>query len=120
MSNSEVAGKLRDLVHARVELEKKLQSEPGEMSAKAAGDYERSYSRLQRTLSHLFGESGETAERTTIMLELIRILENKLVYLQNFTIDPTSVNRMLAGLVDRFIGELAASGSSVLTPLEAT
>lgn len=121
MSNAgEVSAQLRDLVHARIELEKKLQGEPGTMSGRTAADYDRSYGRLQRSLSHLFRESQDRAEQTTIMLELIRILENRLVYLQNFTVDGTSDHRMLAVLVDRFIEELSASGSSVLTPLEAT
>lgn len=121
MSNAgEVSAKLRDLVHARVELEKKLQGEPGAMSSATAAEYDRSYSRLQRSLSHLFREAQDPTERTTIMLELIRILENRLVYLQNFAVDPTADNRTLAALVDRFIEELGAEGSSVLTPLEST
>lgn len=114
------SSKIRDLVHARVELEKRLQAEPAEPSEKAIAEYERVYSRLQRSLAHLFGEAEDEQDRVTIMLELIRILENKLVYLQNFAIDPTSDNRMFASLVDRFIEELSGSGSPVLTPLEST
>lgn len=121
MSNAgDVSANVRDLVHARVELEKRLQQEPSEPGEKKIAEYERTYSRLQRNLAHLFSEAEEDRDRVTIMLELIRILENKLVYLQNFAIDPTSDNRMFATLVDRFIEELAASGSPVLTRLEAT
>ncbi|HVR44190.1 MAG TPA: tetratricopeptide repeat protein [Thermoanaerobaculia bacterium] len=121
MSNGgDVAAKLRELVRARVELESRLQGEPGEPGERAIADYERSYGRLQKALSSLFGESEDAGLRTTIMLELIRILENRLVYLQNFVVDPTSDNRMLASLVDRFIEELAAAKSNVLSPLEST
>ena len=42
-----------------------------------------------------------------MMLELIRILENRLVYLHNFMVDPTSDNRVLAQLVTKFIDQLA-------------
>jgi tetratricopeptide (TPR) repeat protein len=121
MSNeADVSAKLAELVAERVELEKRLQGESSEDSAAKLSGYEISYARLQRALAHLFGQSRDAAQRTTIMLEIMRILENKLVYLQNFAVDPTSDNRMLATLVDRFIGDLLSSGSSVLTPLEST
>jgi tetratricopeptide (TPR) repeat protein len=115
-----VSAQLENLVAQRHDLEKRLQEEPSEDSAAKRGAYDVSYARLQRALAHLFGQSREASQRTTIMLEIMRILENKLVYLQNFAVDPTSDNRMLATLVDRFIGDLLASGSSVLTPLEST
>jgi tetratricopeptide (TPR) repeat protein len=54
------------------------------------------------------------------MLEMIRILENRLVYLQNFIVDPSSDNRILAQLVTRFIDQLSTQRSTVLTTLEAT
>jgi hypothetical protein len=54
------------------------------------------------------------------MLEMMRILENRLVYLQNFIVDPTSENRMLAQLVTRFIDDMSRDKSPVLTTLEAT
>src|SRR5437899_12321320 len=55
-----------------------------------------------------------------MMLELMRILENRLVYLHNFIVDPTSDNRILAQLVTRFIDQLGRDRSTVLTKLEAT
>ncbi|HEY0590739.1 MAG TPA: tetratricopeptide repeat protein [Thermoanaerobaculia bacterium] len=115
-----MSAKLEDLIAQRHDLETRLQQEPSEDTAAKLGAYEVSYARLQRALAHLFGQSREESQRTTIMLEIMKILENKLVYLQNFAVDPTSDNRMLATLVDRFIGDLLASGSNVLTPLEST
>ncbi|HEU5161723.1 MAG TPA: tetratricopeptide repeat protein [Thermoanaerobaculia bacterium] len=115
-----MSGKLAELVAERVDLEKRLQEEPSENDSAKLSAYEVSYARIQRALAHLFGQSREEAQRTTIMLEIMKILENKLVYLQNFAVDPTSDNRMLATLVDRFIGDLLAAGSTVLTPLEST
>ncbi|HEV7919250.1 MAG TPA: tetratricopeptide repeat protein, partial [Thermoanaerobaculia bacterium] len=74
----------------------------------------------QRQLAALFREAGQESQRITIMLEMMRILENRLVYLQNFIVDPTADNRILAQLVTRFIDELAAQRSNVLTTLEST
>src|SRR3954452_5448954 len=82
--------------------------------------YDDDYSALQRKLAARFRDTGEERDRITVMLELMRILENRLVYLHNFIVDPTSDNRVLAQLVTRFIDQLAADGSTVLTKLEAT
>jgi tetratricopeptide (TPR) repeat protein len=109
---------LKKLVDQRVALETKLQNEAGELAERRAADYDAQYSALQRKLAGLFKAAGDDRERTTIMLELMRILENRLVYLQNFIVDATADNRVLANLVTRFIGEIA--GSNVLTKLEAT
>ncbi len=112
-------GKLNELVDRRVALETRLQHEKGELSDTAVRGYEREYAELQRELAALFRSSQDEHERIVAMLEMMRILENRLVYLQNFTVDPTSDNRMLAQLVTRFIDELGESRSTVLTSLEA-
>ena len=111
---------LNDLVNRRVALEARLQHEKGELSEAAARSYDREYSALQRELASQFRAAADDQERITSMLEMIRILENRLVYLQNFTVDPTSDNRMLAQLVTQFIDDLSRTRSSVLTNLEAT
>ncbi|HUP65699.1 MAG TPA: tetratricopeptide repeat protein [Thermoanaerobaculia bacterium] len=112
--------RLAEVVQARVELEKTLQAEPGQLNEQAIGRYERAYTKLQKTLSTMFRETSNAADRSTMMLELIRILENRLVYLQNFAVDTTADNRMLAALVDQFIEDLSAAGSTLLSPLEST
>ncbi len=112
-------GKLNELVDRRVALETRLQHEKGEPSESAVRGYEKEYSDLQRELAGLFRKSEDEHERIVAMLEMMRILENRLVYLQNFTVDPTSDNRMLAQLVTQFIDELARSHSPILTSLEA-
>lgn len=111
---------LNDLVNRRVALEARLQHEKGELSDATADSYDREYSALQRELASQFRSASDDQQRITAMLEMMRILENRLVYLQNFTVDPTSDNRMLARLVTQFIDELARNRSSVLTNLEAT
>src|SRR6266568_3446934 len=117
---SDVSARAKELVDERVSLEIKLQNESGAMPEAAARHYDDAYSALQRRLAALFRDAGDDAQRTTIMLEMMRILENRLVYLHNFLVDPTSDNRILAQLVTRFIDQISTSGSSVLTPLEAT
>lgn len=112
--------RIKELVDARIALESKLQNEPGELSDSRALEYDRHYGTLQRQLSGLFKEAGDDGQRIAIMLEMMRILENRLVYLQNFTVDATSENRMLAQLVTRFIDQLSRDRSPVLTKLEAT
>lgn len=117
---NDLAARLRQLVEERVALESKLQKEPGELSDSAVREYDGRYQSLQRRLSSMFREAGEDQERITVMLEMMRILENRLVYLQNFIVDPTSENRILAQLVTKFIDDMSRDRSSILTTLEAT
>lgn len=117
---NDLSARIKNLVDQRVELETKLQNEKGELSDSASSRYDESYAGLQRQLAALFREAGEDAQRITIMLEMMRILENRLVYLQNFIIEPSADNRMLAQLVTRFIDQAGSDRSPVLTTLEAT
>jgi len=116
----DLTARIKQLVDARVALETTLQNEPGELSEAATRRYDEQYAATQRQLAALFKEAADDAQRITIMLEMMRILENRLVYLQNFIVDPTSDNRILAQLVTKFIDQLSRQRSSVLTPLEAT
>jgi tetratricopeptide (TPR) repeat protein len=110
---------IKELVEKRIELENRLQNEHGELSESASRKYDDSYAALQRQLAALFKEARQDSERITIMLEMMRILENRLVYLQNFSVDPSSDNRILAQLVTKFIDQLSEERSTVLTTLEA-
>jgi tetratricopeptide (TPR) repeat protein len=111
---------IKDLVNERVTLETALQNEKSELSESRARDYDGRYAKLQRQLAAAFKEASDDPQRITIMLEMMRILENRLVYLQNFTVDPSSDNRILAQLVTKFIDQLAHDRSTILTTLEAT
>jgi tetratricopeptide (TPR) repeat protein len=117
---ADLTDRLHDLVNERVSLETKLQREPGELSDAASRRYDQQYAQLQRQIAALFREAADDQQRITMMLELIRILENRLVYLHNFTVDPSGDNRVLAQLVTRFIDQIGAQHSTVLTSLEAT
>jgi tetratricopeptide (TPR) repeat protein len=110
----------KELIDHRIALEARLQNEKGELSDETVNKYDDEYAALQKQLASQFRSATDDPLRITIMLEMIRILENRLVYLNNFTVDPTSDNRVLAQLVTRFIDDLARSRSSVLTKLEAT
>jgi len=114
------ADRLRQLVNDRIALETKLQKEPGELSDTAVREYDGRFQSLQRQLANMFREASGDQDRITSMLEMMRILENRLVYLQNFIVDPTSENRILAQLVTKFIDQISSAKSSVLTTLEAT
>lgn len=117
---TELATRLRQVVDQRVSLETRLQNEPGELSDGTLREYDTRYQSLQRQLASMFRDAGEDQERITIMLEMMRILENRLVYLQNFIVDPSSENRLLAQLVTKFIDDMGRERSTVLTTLEAT
>ena len=117
---NDLAARLRQLVEQRVALENTLQHEPGELSDSKLREYDGRYQSLQRQLASMFREASEDQERITVMLEMMRILENRLVYLQNFVVDPSSENRILAQLVTKFIDDISRQRSSVLTTLEAT
>src|SRR5687768_4583192 len=116
---NDLATRLRQLVDDRVALETKLQNEPGELGDGAIREYDGKYQSLQRQLASMFKEASENQQRVTVMLEMMRILENRLVYLQNFIVDPTSENRLLAQLVTRFIDDAGRERNAVLTSLEA-
>ena len=117
---TDLAARLRQLVDQRVALETTLQNEPGELSEAAVREYDGRYQALQRQLAAMFKEVSDNQQRVTVMLEMMRILENRLVYLQNFIVDPTSENRLLAQLVTRFIDDSSRDRSSTLTSLEST
>lgn len=119
MMGNDLAARLRQLVDQRVTLETKLQNEPGDLSDGAVREYDGRYQSLQRQLSSLFREATDEQQRVTVMLEMMRILENRLVYLQNFTVDPTSENRLLAQLVTRFIDDAGREKNPILTSLES-
>ena len=112
--------RIKSLVDQRIALEAKLQNEKGELSDRVADDYDRQYGSLQRQLSAVFKDTGDESQRINVMLEMMRILENRLVYLQNFIVEPSSDSRILAQLVTQFIDRLTARKSNVLTGLEAT
>jgi tetratricopeptide (TPR) repeat protein len=120
MPNNDLAARIRHLVDDRVALENQLTNEKGEIPDATSRRYDEQYQSLQRQLANLFGEAGQDQDRITIMLEMMRILENRLVYLQNFIVDPSSENRILAQLVTKFIDTLSRQKSNVLTTLEAT
>ena len=111
--------RIKALVDQRVALETRLKNETSELSDSRARLYDHEYSDLQKGLAALFKETKNDTQRIAIMLELMRILENRLVYLHNFVVDATSDNRVLAQLVTRFIEQLAVEQSTVLTKLEA-
>ena len=112
--------RIKSLTDQRIALETRLQNEKGELSDRVTDEYDRQYASLQRQLSATFKESSDESQRITVMLEMMRILENRLVYLQNFIVEPSSDSRILAQLVTQFIDRLAARKSNVLTMLEAT
>ena len=117
---SDLSARIKDLLDQRIALETKLQNEKGELTDAASSKYDDAYAGLQRQLAALFKEAGDDAQRVTIMLEMMRILENRLVYLQNFIVEPSSDNRILAQLVTKFIDQMNREKRSVLTSLEAT
>ena len=112
--------RIKALVDQRVALESRLKNETSELSDSRARLYDHEYADLQKRLAALFKETQNDSQRIAIMLEMMRILENRLVYLHNFVVDATTDNRILAQLVTRFIDQLAAERSTVLTKLEAT
>jgi tetratricopeptide (TPR) repeat protein len=120
MAERDLTARLKQLVDERVVLETKLQNEPGELADASVREYDTRYQSLQRQLATLFREANADQQRITVMLEMMRILENRLVYLQNFIVDPTAENRVLAQLVTKFIDDVSRDRSSVLTTLEAT
>src|SRR5260370_7197945 len=108
---------VKQLVDQRVSLESRLQNETSALSDSRARLYDHEYNDLQKQLAALFKSVKSDGHRITIMLEMMRILENRLVYLHNFIVDSTPDNRILAQLVTRFIHPLRDDRSPAPTPL---
>jgi tetratricopeptide (TPR) repeat protein len=117
---ADLSTRIKELLDQRIALEAKLQNEKGELPDATTRRYDNEYASLQRQLANLFREAGDDGQRITIMLEMMRILENRLVYLQNFIVEPSSDTRILAQLVTKFIDQITQQKSTVLTTLEAT
>jgi tetratricopeptide (TPR) repeat protein len=117
---NELSARIKELVDQRLTLETQLQNEKSEISDAQSRRYDDQYNGIQRQLAALFRTADEDAPRITIMLELMRILENRLVYLQHFVVEPTADHRVLAQLVTQFIDQTADGRGNVLTNLEAT
>lgn len=111
---------VREVIEQRIALEKRLQNERGELPADAWAACDGEYERLQRAIARLFRDAATETDRVTLMLEMMRILENRLVYLQNFSADPGGESRLFAQLVRQFLDGLSRGKSGVLTPLEST
>ncbi len=116
---NELQARIKELVDQRLTLETRLQHEKSEISDEQSRDYDEQYNRIQRQLAALFRTADDDAPRITIMLELMRILENRLVYLQHFVVEPTADHRVLAQLVTQFIDQTTDGRNDVLTNLEA-
>src|SRR5437764_15138188 len=104
---------INELVEQRIALETRLQNERGPISEAGARSFDDEYSAIQRKLAGAFKSAEAEPDRIAVMLELMRILESRLVYLHNFIVDPTSDNRVLAQLVTRFIDELSGREARV-------
>jgi tetratricopeptide (TPR) repeat protein len=115
-----LSSQVNALVQQRVDIEQRLQNEKGELSRAQRAEYERAYSRIEKSIVQGFKQATSDSERISFMLELMRILENRLVYLQNFDAEPSADHRMLAALVMRFIEELSVARRDVMSNLEST
>jgi tetratricopeptide (TPR) repeat protein len=107
----DLAAEVQQVVDQRTSIEERLRTES------ATAEHEREYGRLQKTLLQLFKRATADDQRIAIILEIMRIMENRLVYLQNFVVEPTPENRVLARVVSEFLDHVSAD---VLTPLEKT
>ncbi len=111
---------IEELIEERVSLEQRLQDRGAELSGEVWDECESKYQKLQQNLITLFRSTEREPERIAAMLEMIRVLENELVYLHNFSVDPSHDRRALASRVRQFLEELDRSESGVLTSLEST
>src|SRR5512140_3232218 len=91
---NEINERLTRLADERIALEETIRGE--QLNETSIAAHERTYARMQRDLGQLFRSAAADSERTEIMIEMVRIMENRLVYLQNFIVEPTSDSRALA------------------------
>ncbi|MGA7617557.1 MAG: tetratricopeptide repeat protein [Thermoanaerobaculia bacterium] len=110
--------RLQELIERRVTLERTIENEQSELSEQKVTELDGKYDALQRSLYRLFRETSDDSLRITIMLELIRILENKLVHLRHFSVTPAPETRGLAEIVARFLDQLEGEPHPPLSPLE--
>src|SRR5512140_3792905 len=107
------AERLKKLIDQRIDVERQIQGEKN-IGEREADRFVREYGRIQRELAMVARDAGsDSSDRIAAMLELIRILENKLVYLENFTVEPSTEDRTFAALVRRFIEEITKQSTNI-------
>ena len=117
--HKDLTAELQRLVGERAKIEADVQKTPGELSPEAIAKYDAAYAAIQRELIRLFKRADSDDLRISTVLEMIRIMENELVYLQNFIVEPSTDHQVLAGLATEFLRNIE-NRPDVLSPLEAT
>ena len=112
--------RLQQLSEERIALEERLQQGGGAATQKSRSEIELAYDRLHRELLSLFRQASERDQRTEIILELVRILENRLVYIQNYIAEPTPDLRHLASRAGEFLESLMNEGEGRMSRLESS
>jgi tetratricopeptide (TPR) repeat protein len=110
MGNGDIAEDVRRLASERAALEKQIESSSGALTERRLRRYELEYDAIQSALAKMFRTVPAGPERAAVVVEMLRNLESRLVLVENFTVDPTGDNRILARLVARFLPEVGESG----------
>lgn len=121
VDENDFEGRLRRVKGERAALEAAMRNEADGGSPGAMERHGRIFDALQRQLAALFRQAGDDSHRMAAIVEMMRILENRLVYLQNFIVDPTAEDKALAGAMMRFLDEAGSvGGARVLSALETS
>lgn len=111
---------LEQLRDARLELERELQDSEHDLTAAEADQAIGKHRRLRKGLLHLVATSSDESVRISSVIEVIRSLENELIYLHNFLVAPEDQDAKLARRLEALVQEISGTTEMPLSRLEIT
>lgn len=111
---------LEQLREMRLDLERELQESEHDLTAAEAGQALGRHRRLRKGLLHLVATSGDESIRINSVIEVIRSLENELIYLHNFLVAPEDQDAKLARKLEALVQQISDTPAVPLSRLETT
>lgn len=104
----------------RLDLERELQDSEHDLSATQAEQAMTRHRRLRKGLLHLVATSQDETVRIDSVVEVVRSLENELIYLHNFLVAPEDQDTKLARRLETLLREISSTPNMPVSRLETT
>lgn len=104
----------------RLDLERALQDNEHDLSAVEAEQAMTRHRRLRKGLLHLVATSEDESVRIDSVIEVVRSLENELIYLHNFLVAPEDQDTKLARKLEALLREISGTSGVTVSRLETT
>ncbi|MBW3670379.1 MAG: tetratricopeptide repeat protein [Acidobacteria bacterium] len=102
----------------RLEIERELQDSEHDLTTAESDEALARHRRLRKGLLHLIATSDEESIRIDSVVEVVRSLENELIYLHNFLVAPEDQDAKLARRLEALLQEIAGTFATSISRLE--